>query len=196
MFALPASPIGLSEKVGMRERDWNRKGRARERERKPEREFLWLGTLHRKRRGLSCVYSVRQRETSSRRGVQASDLLLFNFVFRSLRHLNSFCRNQVNNKRDKSKLLFISSCNHTVVIMSCAVLMFSAHVKLFDERYLMAGGQTLSCQLSTLGPHYAVTAGGDWCCGNCSFVAITEREKKKGSSFHTHGPMNLSARAT
>jgi len=70
VFALPASLIGLSEKAGMRERDWNRKGgRERERERKPEREFLWLGTLHRKRRGLSCVYSARRRETSSLRGV-------------------------------------------------------------------------------------------------------------------------------
>jgi len=52
VVVLPASPIGLSGKAGMMGRDWNRKT-----ERKTEREFLWLGTQHRKRRGLSCVYS-------------------------------------------------------------------------------------------------------------------------------------------
>lgn len=52
VVVLPASPIGLSEKVGKKERET---GIEKERERKTEREFLWLGTLHQKRRGLSCV---------------------------------------------------------------------------------------------------------------------------------------------
>lgn len=49
-------PAGVSEKMGMKNRDWNR----REREENREREFLWLGTLHQQRRGLSCVYNVRE----------------------------------------------------------------------------------------------------------------------------------------
>lgn len=57
----------------------------------------------------------------------------------------------------------------------------------------MAGVQTLNCQLFTLGPHYAVTAGGDRCCSKCLFVAI---RKEKGSSFSTLWPMNLRASAT
>lgn len=57
----------------------------------------------------------------------------------------------------------------------------------------MAGVQTLNCQLFTLGPHYAVTAGRDWCCGKCLFVAIRE---EKGSSFSIPRPMNLCATTT
>lgn len=57
----------------------------------------------------------------------------------------------------------------------------------------MAGVQTLNCQLFTLGPHYAVTAGRERCCGKCLFVAIRE---EKGSSFCTLRPVNQSATAT
>lgn len=79
--------------------------------------------------------------------------------------------------------------------MFCADLMFSAccSSELFDWRYLMAGVQTLNCQLFTLGPHYAVTAVGDWGCGKCLFAAIRE---ERGSSFSTLRPVNLSVAAT
>lgn len=72
--------------------------------------------------------------------------------------------------------------------MFCPVLKFSDcfSYELFDSKYLMAGIQTLHCQLFTLGPHYnyIVTAGGDLCSG--LFAAIRE---EKGTYL---GPMNLS----
>lgn len=98
VVVLPASPIGLCEKAGIWGRE-TRIEREREEEKKTEREFLWLGMQHRKRRGLLCVYSVRQWETSSLWGHQTSDLLLFHFVFCSLYCHNTFCHNQMNKRR-------------------------------------------------------------------------------------------------
>lgn len=72
----PAFPIGPSEKVGMREgkgvggrkggrgrggereSEWNRKRGAREREK--QREFLWLGVLRQKGRGLPSAQNSRR----------------------------------------------------------------------------------------------------------------------------------------
>lgn len=102
VVTLQASPIGLSGKAGMRERDWNRKTRGKK---KAKREFLWLGTAHRERRGLSCVYSVKQLETSPLLGAWASDLLMFHSVFCSQKQLLT----QSIEQKEKEKLSLINN---------------------------------------------------------------------------------------
>ncbi len=102
---------------------------------------------------------------------------------------------QSSKQKETNQNFFSSALESFTVVMFGGDLMFSAccSSELFDWRYLMAGVQTLNCQLFTLGPHYAVTAGGDWCCGKCLFVAIRE---EKGSFFSTLWPMNLCTAAT
>lgn len=66
--------IGSYWKAGISQRDWNRKT-----EKKEQREFLWLGTLNRKRCGLLRVYGVRQWETRALQGDPRSVAILHLF---------------------------------------------------------------------------------------------------------------------
>lgn len=78
---LPTSPIGLSEKAGMRETDWNRKG-----ERGTERGNS-CGLAHCTKGGVACcVFIVKDGEKQALRGVTASSLLLPHFVFCTCSH--------------------------------------------------------------------------------------------------------------
>lgn len=54
VVVLPASPIGLCEKAGMREKDWNRKG-----EREKTERGNSCGLAHSAERGVACpVFTV------------------------------------------------------------------------------------------------------------------------------------------
>lgn len=90
VVVLPGSSIGLSEKAGMRDRDWNRKG-----EREKQREGIPVA-WHTTPKEAWSVVRLQCKTVRNKLSQRATDLLLLHFVFCSLYLHKRFCHNQVN----------------------------------------------------------------------------------------------------